>query len=186
MNIEYNNKKQCWQWNGRVLKSFAMSYELLYAFMNIKRYSIRTKALIEENNLEHSAMVAIILLRLMHKYDYKHSNLLAWALFHDAGELMTGDVNTLSKSDALRAELSKLEKPLMDNIQDYFGLTKLSIMDEELLKASDALASVFYGRINNIGIIRDFAFAKFKKHLRKFLKLHRHSLKSMFPSEMRV
>lgn len=150
---------------------FKIDYKQFWQLNNIKRYSIRLNQTYTENDTEHSFFVAVILARLMKHFNYNSFNLLKYALIHDTGELITGDINTHCKTDILRAELQKLEKPAIEAFMQFLDIEEISECDEMLLKAADVLTTYFYGKVNSVDDIRISGFKRFKSYLRKFKEL---------------
>lgn len=148
--------------------AFKIEYSHFWRFSNIKRYSIRLNQKHTENNTEHSFFVAVILARLMHKYDYESYNLLKYALIHDSGELITGDINTLCKTPELKKVLKDIEKPAIEAYSSYLAVFEISHKDEMLLKAADVLTTYFYGKMNNVQDITDSGWSLFKYYLKEF------------------
>ena len=145
-----------------------VDYRDFYRFNNIKRYSNSLNQLYNENNTEHSFMVAVILIKLMSKYKVKSYNLLAFSLLHDASELVTGDINSLAKTQKMRVELKKIDKEFFKIYGTYFGLKSLKKYEYYLLKASDLLSTYFYGKINKRAYIKSEGYRLFKYYLRLF------------------
>lgn len=154
---------------------FKIDYKQFWQFNNIKRYSIRLNQTYTENDTEHSFFVAVILARLMSHFKYDNFNLLKFALIHDTGELITGDINTHCKTDALRKELQKLEQPAIEAFMKFLAVEPISETDEALLKAADVLTTYFYGKVNSVDDIRISGFKRFKSYLKKFKELRQKS-----------
>lgn len=150
------------------INAFSISYEQFWQFNNIKRYSIRLNQTYTENDTEHSFLVAVILCRLMHKYKFESFNLLKFALIHDSGELITGDINTHCKTPELKKCLSEIEAPALDAFKDYLDVRDISYKEHCLLKAADVLTTYFYGKMNRVTDIAESGWRLFKKFLREF------------------
>lgn len=149
-------------------KPFEIDFIHFWKFNNIKRYSIRLNQTYTENNTEHSFFVAVILCRLMHRYGVQNYNLLKYALIHDIGELITGDINTLCKTPELKKVLRDIEKPAIEAYSKYLNIAPVSRKEEMLLKAADVLTTYFYGKMNNVPDISDSGWRLFKYYLKEF------------------
>ena len=136
---------------------------MFFAFMSrlrfIERWSTMRKTK-RENVLEHTAQVAMLVHALAllgnegHNKTYDPSKLATYALYHDADEVLTGDLPTpvkyhnpqmrevyaLIETDA-RARLLKM---LPEDLQSHYEPLISSHLDEDeakLLKAADRLAA---------------------------------------------
>lgn len=151
-------------------KLFDIDFIHFWKFNNIKRYSIRLNQTYTENNTEHSFLVAVILCRLMHRYGIENYNLLKYALIHDIGELITGDINTLCKTPELKRVLKDIEKPAIEAYSKYLNIAPISHKEEMLLKAADVLTTYFYGKMNKVADIAESGWKLFKYYLKEYKK----------------
>lgn len=149
-------------------KRFKIDYRHFWQFNNIKRYSIRLNQTYTENDTEHSFLVAVILCRLMKHYNFNSFNLLKFALIHDVGELITGDINTNCKTPELKACLNEIEKPAIESYMEYLGIDTISQKEHFLLKAADVLTTYFYGKMNNVSEVAASGWKLFKHYLKEF------------------
>ena len=151
-----------------------LSEIMFWEMKNIKRYSTRPAKFFSENNSEHSYMAIIIAIRLGIKLSLSESEqleLIKMTAFHDAGELITGDINSLCKTPTLNKELEKIEKPLYDRLEDYFCYkNEKSGKLYYLVKAADLLCVKFFGDINEDKELSEQGFKLFKFYLRKARK----------------
>lgn len=147
---------------------FEIDFIHFWKFNNIKRYSIRLNQTYTENNTEHSFFVAVILCRLMYRYGIQNYNLLKYALIHDIGELITGDINTLCKTPELKKVLKSIEKPAIEAYSKYLNIAPVSHKEEMLLKAADVLTTYFYGKMNKVADISESGWRLFKHYLKEF------------------
>lgn len=151
-----------------------LSKKMFWEFKNIKRYSVRPAKFFSENDSEHSFMATVIAIRLAKKFNLSEKEelqLIKITLFHDVGELVTGDINALCKTEALNRELDKIEEPIHKKFEEYFNYSRKNEKLTALSKAADLLCVKFFGDINEDSEISESGFKGFKKYLRKFKEL---------------
>lgn len=151
-----------------------ISKKMFWEFKNIKRYSVRPAKFFSENDTEHSFMATVIAIRLAKKYklsEKEELQLIKLTLFHDIGELVTGDINAMCKTEALSRELEKIEEPIHTLFEGYFNYSRKNKKLEALSKAADLLCVKFFGDMNEDKELSEAGFTGFKKYLRKFKEL---------------
>ena len=146
-------------------------FEFLHGMSNVRRWS-HAYCHKEEFILEHTAVVAIIALKIGKDLGADMGSLLTKALVHDMEEVITGDVPTPTKysNATITKEFRKLERLAAHEVATAFGewafndwaASKDHTIEGQIIRLADCAAVVF--KINQELILGNRYFKQFTEN----------------------